>query len=197
MNKPYSESCDQNKTVILDIVSPIFSSLNSVLEIGSGTGQHAVFFAENMPGIRWYTSDRVSYLDGINMWLEEAGLPNVVAPIELDVSKGQWPSLAVDAVFSANSLHIMSVHEVESFMSGVGKLLNDQGQLLIYGPFNYAGTYTSESNRRFDQWLKNQYPDSCIKHFEDIVSLASASGMSLVADHKMPANNRILHFLKN
>lgn len=196
MNKPYSESCVQNREPILDVISPIFSTASAVLEIGSGTGQHAIYFAEKMPHLTWYTSDRRSYIDGINMWLEDAGLANVIPPIELDVTADHWPVSGVDAVFTANSVHIMGQREVESLMEGVGKLLSEQGSLVIYGPFNYAGSYTSESNARFDQWLKSRDPESGIKDFEEILSLADQNGMRLVADHTMPANNRILHFTK-
>jgi cyclopropane fatty-acyl-phospholipid synthase-like methyltransferase len=194
MNKPYSESCDQNKDPILSVISPVFSSLSSVLEIGSGTGQHAIYFAEKMPHLKWYTSDCQPYLEGINMWLDEAALSNTVAPVELDVTVSSWPELDVDAVFTANTLHIMSWNEVLHFMSGVGRLLGKRGSLLIYGPFNYGGTYTSDSNERFDQWLKSRDPKSGIKNFEDIVSLANDNHMELVTDYTMPANNRILHF---
>ena len=196
MNKPYSESCDQNKGAILAIISPIFSSHNSVLEIGSGTGQHAVYFAGEMPQLQWYTSDCRSYIEGINMWLEEARLPNIIAPVELNVTTSKWPKIDVDAVFTANSIHIMNWNEVVHFMDGVGKLLSNQGDLVIYGPFNYGGSYTSESNERFDQWLKSRDPKSGIKHFEDMISLADENRLRLFTDYSMPANNRILHFRK-
>ena len=196
MNKPYSESCDQNKEPILAVISPVFSSLSSVLEIGSGTGQHAIYFAENMPHLKCHTSDCRSYLAGINMWLDDAGLPNVLPPFELNVTESSWPKLDVDAVFTANSIHIMSQQDVLNFMSGVGNLLAEQGELMIYGPFNYNGQYTSSSNESFDQWLKSRDPLSGIKHFEDMVALANKNGMQLVADHAMPANNRTLHFTK-
>ncbi len=130
------------------------------------------------------------------MWLTEAGLSNVLVPFELDVTSSQWPKLDVDAVFTANSIHIMSLQDVVNFMSGVARLLNEQGKLMIYGPFNYNGSYTSESNARFDQWLKGRNPLSSIKHFEEMVALAKENGMQLVCDYEMPANNRILHFIK-
>jgi len=196
MNKPYSESCEQNKEAILDVISPIFSAVSSVLEIGSGTGQHAIYFAEKMPHLSWQTSDRESYLNGINLWLDDTALPNVVAPIELDVTASQWPVSDIDAVFTANSVHIMGLREVERLMAGVGKLLTEQGSLVIYGPFNYGGLYTSESNASFDEWLKSQDPESGIKHFEELVSMADENAMQLLSDHAMPANNRILHFMK-
>ncbi len=130
------------------------------------------------------------------MWLTEAGLPNAVPPFELDVTKTQWPKLDVEAVFTANSIHIMSQQDVVNFMTGVGRLLRPQGELMIYGPFNYNGRYSSSSNESFDQWLKNQNPLSGIKHFEEIVSLANDNSLQLVSDYAMPANNRILHFSK-
>jgi cyclopropane fatty-acyl-phospholipid synthase-like methyltransferase len=196
MNKPYSESCDQNKQVILSIISPIFSSFSGVLEIGSGTGQHAVYFAKKMPHLIWHTSDCRSHLDGINAWVGESGLNNVKSPFELDVSKSQWPESNVDAIFTANSIHIMHQQDAVNFIRGASRLLKQHGSLVIYGPFNYNGSYTSESNERFDQWLKQQDPQSCIKHFEEIDSLANNNGMRLVTDYEMPANNRILHFVK-
>ena len=197
MNKPFSESCEQNKGPILSVISPIFSSYSRVLEIGSGTGQHAIYFAEKMPHLTWCSSDRRSHLEGINMWLEAAALPNVDAPIELDVSSSHWPVFDIDAVFTANSVHIMSLQEVVCLMQGAGKLLRAQGSLVIYGPFNYGGCYTSQSNASFDQWLKSRDPRSGIKDFETMLSLASENAMQLVADHTMPANNRILHFMKS
>lgn len=196
MIKPYSESCDQNREPILAVLLPLFSSVSAVLEIGSGTGQHAVYFAEKMPHLTWHTSDCKPYLDGINAWLADSALPNVVVPVELNVSKSSWPVMNVDAIFTANSLHIMHQQDVVNLIKGAGKLLAQQGSLVIYGPFNYQGKYTSESNARFDQWLKARDPESGVRHFEDVESLAYESGMKLAKDYDMPANNRILHFIK-
>jgi SAM-dependent methyltransferase len=196
MIKPYSDSCDQNREPILDVISPVFSTLRRVLEIGSGTGQHAIYFAEKMPHLTWYTSDCNCNLQGINMWLSEAALPNVIAPIELDVSSSTWPVMSVDAIFTANSVHIMHQPDVVNLIEGAGRLLPHGGSLVIYGPFNYNRQYTSESNARFDQWLKARDPGSGIKHFEEVESLANDCGMTLAGDYAMPANNRILHFLK-
>jgi len=196
MIKPYSESCEQNKEAILHILKPVFASTNSVLEIGSGTGQHAVYFAEKSPHLVWHTSDCLAYLKGIKMWLKDASLSNVKYPFELNVSTSIWPKLDIDAVFTANAVHIMQQQDVINLFSGVGDLLKAQGQLLIYGPFNYNGAYTSPSNASFDQWLKNRDPLSGIKDFEDLVLLANNNALQLVADYEMPANNRILHFVK-
>ncbi len=196
MNKPYSTSCEQNKQVILSIISPLFSSLSHVLEIGSGTGQHAIYFAEKMPHLTWHPSDCRAYLDGINSWVVDAGLNNVKPPFELNVSTSQWPEIDVGAIFTANSIHIMHQQDVVNFIREAGCLLKQHDRLVIYGPFNYNGLYTSDSNERFDQWLKQQDPLSGIKHFEEINSLAEENKMRLVTDYEMPANNRILYFEK-
>ena len=199
--KPYSESCEQNKAVILQIIKPILTEQSSLLEIGSGTGQHAVFFGDAMPHIQWHTSDRQEFLPGINQWLADAcakqmNVSNVQPPLLLDVMQQNWPELSVDAVFSANTLHIMSAYEVEILFKQAPKLLQKGGVFLVYGPFNYQGQYTSDSNRQFDIWLKSRNPDSCIKEFSVINDLAHQNGLELQADYAMPANNRILFWQK-
>lgn len=196
MTKPYSESCDQNKEVILSVLSPILSPCSDVLEIGSGTGQHAVYFAERLPHLIWRTSDCQPYLDGINTWVSDACLPNLKKPFELDVSKSVWPAMEIDAIFTANSIHIMHQNDVENLIRCAAAILNKNGSFIVYGPFNYAGAYTSESNARFDDWLKDRDQLSGIKHFEDIDQKAINSGLKLVKDYSMPANNRILHYIK-
>ncbi len=194
--KPYSESCDQNREAILSVIQPLLKNCSSVLEIGSGTGQHAVYFAKHMPHLIWHTSDCAEYLPGIQLWLDEARLANTPKPIELDVSTSSWPQLAVDAIFSANTVHIMHWPDVEALFGGVGKLLAPGGLFLLYGPFNYGNSYTSDSNARFDEWLKAQDSESGIRNFEDLDMLAQHAGMLLVHDYEMPVNNRILYWSK-
>lgn len=196
MTKPFAEACEQNKGPILAVIEPLFRHCRNVLEIGSGTGQHAVHFAANMPHLVWHTSDMAENHSGIRMWLEEAGLPNVRQPLRLDVMRDPWPQLAVDAVYSANIAHIMGWQEVEALFAGVGKLLPEGGLFVLYGPFNYGGQYTSESNARFDQWLKMRDPKSGIRDVADLNRLASVAGMTLVHDFEMPVNNRILVWQK-
>ena len=196
MHKPYSESCDQNCGPILEVLRPVLGDKCSVLEIGSGTGQHAVAFAAAMPRPVWHTSDRRENHAGIRLWLKESGLDNVRLPFSLDVLHDIWPEMKFDAVFTANTAHIMSWPAVEAMFDGVGKLLKTGGDFLIYGPFNYAGAYTSASNARFDEWLKTRDPLSGIRHFEALNELASKAGLVLSKDHPMPANNRILHWCK-
>ena len=190
--KPHSPACERNREPILAVLREHFATRRQVLEIGSGTGQHAVFFAAAMPWLQWQASDRAEYLPGIRAWLDDARLPNTPAPLELDVL-APWPALAVDAVFSANTLHIMGWDGVQALFEGVGKLLADSGDtLIVYGPFNYGGAYTSDSNRQFDGWRKARDPRSGIRDFEAVDALAEAAGLRLLADIDMPANNRCL-----
>lgn len=194
--KPYSESCDQNRAPILQVIQPLLLHSASVLEIGSGTGQHAVYFAERMPQLVWHTSDCIEYHAGIRAWLEESGLDNVREPVALDVSVSAWPQRKFDAVFSANTAHIMHWHDVEAMFAGVGSVLSAGGRFLLYGPFNYNNRYTSESNRRFDAMLKSRDPLSGLRDFEALDRLARRAGLFLKQDYEMPVNNRILYWEK-
>lgn len=191
IDKPYSESCEQNREPILAVLRVAFADRHRVLEIGSGTGQHAVYFAPELPHLVWQTADVRAHHPGIHAWLNEAALPNVLPPLELDVNS-LWPSGSYDAVFSANTLHIMGWPEVERFFAGVGALLEPGGVLVVYGPFNYNGQFTSESNARFDAWLKTRDPASGVRDFEAVDALARAQGLVLQHDIAMPANNRSL-----
>jgi cyclopropane fatty-acyl-phospholipid synthase-like methyltransferase len=189
--KPFAPACERNRDPILDVLRRHFLGCRSVLEVGSGTGQHAVHFAAAMPWLSWQCSDRAEHLPGIRLWLDEAGLPNTPAPIELDVS-GAWARRRFDAVFSANTLHIMGWPEVQQFFEGVDAVLATDGVLAVYGPFNYGGAYTSDSNREFDAWLKARDTRSGIRDFEAVDALAREIGLTLMDDVAMPANNRML-----
>lgn len=194
--KPFAESCETNKAPILAVIAPLLQSAQQVLEIASGTGQHAVHFAAAMPHLHWQTSDVVANHQGIQQWLDEAALANVAAPLALDVKRDPWPTSSVDAVFSANSVHIMAWDEVESCFAGIGEVLNSAGLFLLYGPFNYNGQFTSESNARFDQWLKQRNPHSGVRDVADLDRLATQAGMQRIHDYAMPVNNRILVWQK-
>lgn len=195
-NKPYSESCEQNRAPILEVLREAFADRRHVLEIGSGTGQHAVYFGAELPHLRWQTADVRARHPGINAWLAEARLPNVLPPLELDANATGWQAGRYDAVFSANTLHIMSAAEVEKCFAGIGQVLEPGGVLAVYGPFNYQGQFTSDSNARFDQWLKSHDPASGIRDFETVDALARQQGLVLLHDHAMPANNRTLVWTK-
>ncbi|MDZ7752742.1 MAG: DUF938 domain-containing protein [Gammaproteobacteria bacterium] len=190
--KPFSEACEQNKGPILEVLREAFRERRRVLEIGSGTGQHAAFFPAALPHLQWLPSDRAENLEGIHLWVTEARLANVAVPVELDVHGSPWPVAGVDGVFSANTAHIMDEATVAIMFAGVGRLLEGGGTFVLYGPFNYGGQYTSDSNARFDQWLKARDPAMGIKDFEDLDALATGAGMELAGDHAMPANNRSL-----
>ncbi|HIO91481.1 MAG TPA: DUF938 domain-containing protein [Leucothrix mucor] len=194
--KPYAESCDQNRNVILNVIKPLLLGKSDVLEIGSGTGQHAIFFAKEMPHLVWHTSDRFENHAGIHEWINESESKNILFPLSLDVSKDTWPKIKVDAIFSANTLHIMSWKSVIDLVENAGKLLSKGGLLIVYGPFNYHGKYTSDSNEHFDAWLKNRDINSGIRDFEVVNELASNVGLILIEDFEMPANNRILQWEK-
>ena len=193
--KQYSESCRQNKEPILSTIKPLLTNTTSVLEIGSGTGQHAVYFAEHMPYLRWQASDQSQYLPSVNAWINDANFDNLPNAIELDVTQS-WPQVKVESIFSANTVHIMSWEMVVDFFQGVGQVLETDGQFILYGPFNYNGQYTSQSNANFDLWLKGRDPSSAIRDFEALNQLAQKEGLSLANDFAMPANNRILHWVK-
>jgi SAM-dependent methyltransferase len=187
--KPFSEASERNRGPILEVLKRIFSRTRFVLEIGSGTGQHAAYFAAELPHLVWQASDVAENLPGIREWVSEP------PPIELDVDK-EWPQLDVDAVFSANTCHIMSWPQVERMFAEVGRLLPAYGVFALYGPFNYGGRHTSESNARFDAMLRARDPASGLRDVDDIVRLAALNGLGLEEDNAMPANNRLLVFQK-
>ncbi len=191
IEKPFSPACEENKLPIRDVLSLYLADAETLLEIGSGTGQHAVFFARSFPRVRLQPSDVMENLPGIRLWRDEARLPNLLAPMELEVT-AEWPEASYDAVFSANTAHIMSESKVAAMMRGIPGVLVPGGVFALYGPFNYGGRFTSESNARFDVALKQRDPRSGVKDFETLDALARESGLALVADHEMPANNRTL-----
>ncbi|MGO1003507.1 DUF938 domain-containing protein [Lysobacter sp. CA196] len=195
-DKPYSPSCDRNRDPILAVLREHFAGRRRVLEIGSGTGQHAVYFAAALPSLSWQCSDRAEYLPGIASWLDEAALPNTPQAVGLDVAWPRWPGEAdavrFDAAFSANSLHIMGWTQVEAFFRGLDRVLATDATVVVYGPFNYRGEFSSDSNREFDAWLKARDPQSGVRDFEAVDALAVAIGLRLVVDQAMPANNRCL-----
>ncbi|MCP3669043.1 MAG: DUF938 domain-containing protein [Gammaproteobacteria bacterium] len=189
--KRFSEDSDQNKNPVLRVLVRTLSDVNSLLEIGSGTGQHAVYFGAALPHLSWQTSELEPQHASILAWLDESELPNVLLPIILDVGQ-EWPNTSYDAVFSANTAHIISWPQVEMMFRGVGRVLHKGGLFVLYGPFNFAGKYTSESNGRFDAWLKQMDQKSGIRDFEQLNRLAEENGMLLEEEVLMPVNNRIL-----
>ncbi|MGB1905954.1 MAG: DUF938 domain-containing protein [Spongiibacter sp.] len=195
MEKPFSQACENNKTPILEQLLPALQDSRSVLEIGSGTGQHAVHFAAAMPHLQWQCCDQRPYLDGIRQWIADSHLSNLLPPQEFEVNHSPWPSGEFDTVYSANTLHIMSWPSVERLFA---RLAEQPGitRLCIYGPFNYHGDFTSDSNASFDRWLKDRDPLSGIRDMEAVNALAAEAGYTLHRDYAMPANNRLVIWLR-
>ncbi|MBT3584723.1 MAG: DUF938 domain-containing protein [Halobacteriovoraceae bacterium] len=196
MQKPDAPSCGRNREAILAVFKHHLKGSEKLLEIGSGTGQHAVYFAEKFPNLIWNTSDRKENHLGIELWLADAKLTNLVAPISFEVGHDPFPGKNFDAVFTCNTLHIMSWHKGRTLLKLLGENLEQSALVFIYGPFNYAGKFTSESNQQFEGWLKSRDPDSGIRNFEDVESEMAKSGFSLLEDRALPANNRMLVFSK-
>jgi SAM-dependent methyltransferase len=192
MNRQFSAACERNREPILAILRDAFAGCRQVLEIGSGTGQHAVFFGAHLPHLTWQTSDLPQNHASILAWQREAGLPNVPPPLTLDANSAEWPQGPYDAVFTANTCHIMAWREVEAMFAGIGRVLRAGGVLCIYGPFNYDGKFTSASNAHFDAALKAQASHRGIRDFEAVNRLAAEQGLQLRSDNLMPANNRLL-----
>ena len=191
MDKPFSPACERNREPILAVLRRRFADRSRVLEIGSGTGQHAVHFAAAMPHLVWQTSDVPAHLPGIRQWLAEARLPNTPPPQAFDVN-GAWPAGRFDAVFSANTLHIMAWHEVVLLFEGLPKVMSPDALLVVYGPFNEGGQYSSASNAAFDAALRADDPQRGIRDIEAVDALAHAAGLLRVDDQPMPANNRCI-----
>jgi SAM-dependent methyltransferase len=191
MEKPNAPSTEKNRDPILAVLREVFADRRQVLEIGSGTGQHAIHFSAQLPHLTWQTSDRPDFLPGIRAWLEEARLPNALPPFEFDVL-GPWPSGRYDAVYSANTLHIMSWAAVEALFAGLPAVLAPGGLLFIYGPFMVDGHHTSESNAAFDQSLREKAPHQGLRDVVAVDALARQVGLELVAQREMPSNNFVL-----
>lgn len=192
---PFSQSAENNKDAIAQVLDTVFSrdaGVSRVLEIGSGTGQHAVHFARGFPHLTWQPSDMAGRVAGLLERFALEGSDNILEPIALDVSEDPWSIESVNAVYSANCVHIMSWAHVEHLFRGVGQILKQDGLLCLYGPFRYGGAFTTESNARFDLSLKMSDPLSGIRDFEAVDVLAGQQGLTLQKDHAMPANNQLL-----
>jgi cyclopropane fatty-acyl-phospholipid synthase-like methyltransferase len=194
--KPRSEACERNRDPILGVLRQWWLASGTVLEIGSGTGQHAVHFAQHLPHLTWIPTDREENLDGICSWVDEAGLPNLREPLRLDVMDPHWPVITVQYVFTANTAHIMSWTEVEAMFEGIGKVLAQKGMFSLYGPVNRDGNFTSESNRQFDEMLRTRDPVMGIRDDQALIRLGRGCGLTFVADNSMPAKNRLLIWSK-
>ena len=193
---PFSHSCENNKDFILEVLREAFADRRQVLEIASGTGQHACHFAGAMHWLQWQPTELAQNLPVLEPRCRAYEGANLLPPAALDVRAEPWSIVVPDALFSANSLHIMAFSAVEQLFAALAGAAASDTLLAVYGPFNYGGQYTSASNARFDQWLAQQHPDSAIRDFEAVDALARGAGFSIQADHEMPANNRLLLWRK-
>jgi len=194
-NLPFSEACERNKEPILEALGRIFPTSGRVLEIGSCTGQHLVFFAPSFPELSWQPSDQLDYLEGLSARIRLEGSPNILEAIELDVSK-EWPGQLFDAVYSSNTAHIMSWESVCAMFAGVGSCLLPGGVFCLYGPFNEGGRFTTVSNQDFDCSLRARDATQGIRDLEALETLASGQQMKLTQQLRLPANNCLLVFHK-
>ncbi|WP_372627466.1 DUF938 domain-containing protein [Arsukibacterium sp.] len=191
---PFSQACENNKGPILTLLTQAFANCNYILEVGSGTGQHAVYFAENLTHLCWQASDQPVYLAALAERIRRANLSNLPAPLALDICEKTAPGQLMDGLFTANTLHIMPWPVVQQFFSRLKALLQDNATLCIYGPFKYAGNFTSESNAHFDASLKQRDDAMGIRNIEAVLMLAQQQGFNLLQDVAMPANNQLLWF---
>jgi cyclopropane fatty-acyl-phospholipid synthase-like methyltransferase len=194
---PSSEACERNKGPILNVLRGAFADRRQVLEIGSGTGQHAVHFAAHLAHLTWHPTERSAYLPDLASRVKLEGSRNLRPPALLDVTQAVWPLRSVDAIYSANTLHIMGWAEVLSMFRGLDAVLSADGILCVYGPFRYDGRYTSDSNRDFDRMLQDRDPLSGLRDIKDLGTLAARYGLRLRSDHDLPANNRLLEFVRD
>ena len=194
--KPFAPACERNKAPILDVLRRVFGDAGDVIEIGSGTGQHAVWFAAGLPHLVWRTSDLPENHAGINAWIDEAGLGNVERPLALDVARRPWPIESAGGAFSANTAHIMHWPEVEAMFGGLAEVLSPGARFALYGPFARDGRHVSESNAAFDRSLRAQDPGMGVRDVRDLERLAASGAMALEDDVAMPANNHILVWRK-
>jgi cyclopropane fatty-acyl-phospholipid synthase-like methyltransferase len=193
---PFSAASERNKDPILEVLRVRFAGRTRVLEIGSGTGQHAVYFARALKHLTWHPTEQLAYLPDLAERVKLEGPHNLRTPTLLDVRQAVWPVRSVDAAFTANTLHIMSWPEVTALFGGLSVVLAPGGVLCVYGPIRYAGRYTSDSNQEFDRMLQERDPHSGLRDIQAITALAEQYGLRLDADHDLPANNRLLVFAK-
>jgi len=196
MNKPFSQACANNQSVISEVLERVFAHKKNALEIGSGTGQHGVWFAKKMPHLSWQLSDRQQNHEGINQWTSDFPSPNLLSPMTLDVLTDRWPTSAYDAAYSANTAHIMPWQAVEAMFNGIGERLILGGVFCLYGPMKYMGVLEAQSNVEFDYRLRQQSPHQGIREFHDINRLANNAGLALKEDNLMPANNQLIVWQK-
>jgi len=194
--KPFAAATERNSQAILGVVREEFRDVRSVLEIGSGTGQHAVYFGRELEWLEWQTSDVEVNHEGIEAWLSESALPNVHSPLRLDVREANLTGTTYDAVFSSNTAHIMALGAVSRMFSLVADALDNEGRFVLYGPFRRHGRFNTSSNEQFDQSLRQRDPEMGIRDLEELDSFAARGGLRRERLYATPANNHIAVWVK-
>lgn len=194
--KQFAPSFERNKDFILPVLQEVLPEIGMVLEIGSGTGQHAAFFAAHLPQLIWQPTDLAANLASIALWQAESGLSNLRAPLELDLLRDVWPVMSAHALACINTVHIVAWQGVENLFAGAGRTLSPGGVLFVYGAYRYATRPLEPSNEDFDRWLKARDPASGVRDFEAVNALAQQHGLTLAGDRAMPGNNRCIWWTK-
>jgi len=190
----FSQAADNNKAAILEVLAEQLPRQARLIEIGSGAGQHAIHMAAALNHVLWQPTDVATVLPMLTSNISEYGAANILSPTALDLATQEWPVQTYDCVYSANVMHIVSTELGENLIRGAAKMLTADGMLALYGPFKYEGNFTSSSNADFDLWLKARDEQSGIRDFEWVHDLAARSGLQLLLDQRMPANNQALIF---
>lgn len=192
----FSQAADNNQNVILHVMRAWLPDGGDVLEIGSGSGQHAIHMAKSISALRWQPTEQAGVLAALTQNVRNYGTPNIAIPISLDLSKHEWPTRGFDAVYSANVLHIVNTTLGATLIQGSAAVLERGGFVLLYGPFKYRGKFTTESNANFDAFLRDRDSKSGIRDVEWVSAIAEEEGLKLIEDQDMPANNQFLIFRK-
>ena len=190
----YSQAAENNKAPIADILGRHLPPNGTVLEIGSGAGQHALHMSNTFPGITWLPSEREAVIPILRANLALYGSNNIQLPLSLDLADFSWSGDPVDVVYAANVMHIVSESLGERLVQLAAEALKPSGLLMLYGPYKYDGQFTTESNATFDQWLKDRDPASGLRDFGALIATAQCTGLTLTQDYAMPANNQMLIF---
>jgi len=195
-DRPFAEYAARNAAPILEILQREFRNSSRVLEIGSGTGQHAVTFAAALDHLQWQTSDLDENHTGIRAWIDNAKLDNVAAPLSMDVREASVSENAYDAAFSSNTAHIMGIDAVEKMFSLIGKALRDGGVFCLYGPFRRDGAFNTQSNADFDANLRERDSVMGIRHIETLDDFAAAVGLKRIRFYAVPSNNNVAVWIR-
>ncbi len=194
--KQHAPACDRNQAFILETLAGILPGKKKLLEIGSGTGQHAAYLAPQFPNLTWFPTDLEENLASINAWCNDSPAANIETASVLNLATGQWPVKSCDAVVCINTIHIISWELVEKLFTGAANVLSKEGVFYVYGPYEYENEPLAESNQNFNAWLQQRDPASGIRKFEKVNELARKNDLIFQFDKSMPANNRSICWKK-